>query len=146
LKKRSQSFLIVQAGALRCALPLSEVREIMRPLPLKKVSGLASGVLGIAVIRGAALPVLSLGRLLRQGEEVENRLVVMRTPGRDCALLVGSVHGISDVDASAWEQMPKLLARVDFADQIQAEDAELMVSLSMARLLAELPLPEQTLL
>lgn len=145
MENRSEPFLIVQTGALRCALPLSQVREIMRPLPVRAVPGLAPAVLGVSVIRGTGLPVLSLGRLLRQNDLTESRFVVLRTPGRDCVLSVGSVHGIASVDASTWQEMPKLLARVEAAEQMQAEDGDLMVSLSMARLLSELPSPEQAL-
>lgn len=140
-----ETFLIVEAGAFRCALALLQVREIMRPLPVKSAAGLSPVVLGVSVIRGEALPVVSLARLLRQPDAEESRFVVLRTPGRDCALSVGAVHGIAGIDPSEWRQMPKLLSRVDSAAQILADDEDLMVSLSMARLVDELPPPERAL-
>lgn len=135
----TNSFLIVTAGALRCALPLSVVREVMRPQPVKAAAGLAPSVLGASVIRGLPLPVVSLCRLLHQPEAEETRFVVVRTPGRDCVLAVGAIQSISSVDPGAWQKMPNLLRRIESAEAISVDDQDLMVSLSMARLIAELP-------
>lgn len=142
MQHESEAFLIVQAGALRCALPLAHVREVMRPLPVKTAAGLASGVLGASVIRGVPLPVLSLAHLLHQPQVEPARFVVLRTPGRDCVLAVDAVHSIDHLPADTWQQLPSLLRRVESAEQIGAEDQDLIVSLSMARIVSELPLPE----
>lgn len=114
----------------------------MRPLPVKVVSGLAPGVLGASVVRGVPMPVISLARLLRQPEEPPSRFVVLRTPGRDCVLAVDAIHSIDRMPAKTWQQMPNLLRRVESADEIGAEDQDLIVSLGMARILSELPPPE----
>ena len=143
LEQQIESCLIVGVGTLRCALPLSLVRETMRALPILAASGLAPAVLGLAVIRGVPLPVVSLARLLQQPDSPESRFVVLLTSGRHCALSVATVDGIAKVDPAAWQAMPGLLARIDAADQIRADDQGLMVSLSLARLVEELPLPER---
>lgn len=135
----------MQAGELRCALPLSLVREIMRPLPVRSAGSLAPSVRGVSIIRGAPLPVVSLSRLLGQPEAEDRRFVILRTPGRDCALSVERVEAIASVSASAWQTMPALLARIESAEQICADDQDLMVSLNMSRLMAELPPPEVSL-
>jgi chemotaxis signal transduction protein len=96
----------------------------------------------VSVIRGKPVPVVSLARLLHQSDSEEHRFVVLRAAGRDCALSVGSVDCIAQIDAAAWQAMPPLLAAVDAADQIRTDDQDLMFSLSVARLMAELP-PEQ---
>lgn len=114
----------------------------MRPLPVRTASGLASAVLGLSVIRGVPLPVVSLSRLLSQPDAEESRFVVLRVGDRDCALSVGAVHTIAAVDSATWQEMPRLLTRIDSAEQIRADDQDLMVSLSMGRLIAELPPPE----
>lgn len=117
----------------------------MRPLPVRTVEGLSSAVLGVSVIRGIPTPVVSLSRLLSQPQTKDTRFVVLRTPGRDCALSVDQVHSIESLGEAAWQAMPNLLARVDSAAQIRAEDEDLIVSLNMARLIAELPAPEMSL-
>jgi hypothetical protein len=55
------------------------------------------------------------------------------------------VEAIASVSASAWQTMPALLARIESAEQICADDQDLMVSLNMSRLMAELPPPEVSL-
>lgn len=145
MKQALETFLIVQAGDLRCALPISLVREIMRPLPLRRAEGLAAAVRGVSVIRGAAIPVVSLSRLLGQPEADDRRFVVLRTPGRDCALSVEHVHAISSMKMEDWQALPKLLAPMESAAEILTEGQELIVSLNLARLIAELPPPEATL-
>lgn len=139
MEPTSDSYLIVQAGSLRCALPLSQVGEVMRPLPVKHAEGLPPGVLGAAVVRGRALPVVSLPVLLRQSGAEETRFVVLHTPGCDCILSVGAVEAIAAIEPAAWEQLPKLLERLDAAAAIAASDQDLIVSLDTARILAILP-------
>jgi purine-binding chemotaxis protein CheW len=145
LKQISETFLVVQAGGLRCALPVSLVREIMRPLPVRSAAGLGPAVRGVSVIRGTAMPVVSLSRLLGQPEAEDRRFVVLRTPGRDCALSVEQVHALTTVKTDEWQAMPRLLSRMESAAQILAEDEDLMVSLNTARLIAELPPAEVNL-
>ena len=134
--------MVVQAGELRCALPVSVVREIMRPMPVRRVAGMAAAVRGVSIIRGEPIPVVSLDRLLGQPEAEERRFVVLRTPGRDCALAVDQVHTLRSVKSDVWQAMPRLLSRMESAAQMVAEDQDLVVSLNMARLVAELPPPE----
>ena len=88
---------------------------------------------------------VSLPRLLQQPESDEKRFVLLRTPGRDCALSVDLVHAVSSVKRDQWQAMPGILNRIEAAEQILAEDRDLIVSLRMARLMSELPLPEATL-
>jgi purine-binding chemotaxis protein CheW len=142
LEHKTETFLVVRSGDLRCALPLSQVREIMRPLPVNAAEGLPPGVLGISLVRGVPLPVVSLASLLRQPGGQESRFVVVRTPGRDCVLAVDEVNSITDFEAHAWQQMPKLLQRIAFAAEIAAADEDIVVTLDTGRIVAEFP-PQQ---
>lgn len=129
---------MVRAGALRCALPLAMVREVMRRQPLARAENLAPGVLGVSVVRGEAVPVVSLGSLLEQPPEAESRFVVVRTPGKDCVLAVSAVESIVRIEPDRWQQMPKLLRRLSFAEEIAAADQDLIVTLDTARLIEHL--------
>lgn len=133
------SYLITRAGAFRCALPLSHVREVMRILPVKTVMGANSAVLGAAVVRGAALPVVSLPAMLGQTSGNESRFVVLRTAERDCVLAVDAVEHISALDDGAFEPLPKLLQGIDAAEAVAALDRELILTLSIAWVAAILP-------
>lgn len=136
---RPEFFLIVRAGSLRCALPLSRVREVMRPLPLKAARGAVPGVVGAAVVRGEPLAVISLCALLDQAGGAEARFVVVHTAGRACVLAVDGVEAIAPLEESAWQKLPKLLQNLDAADEIAAVDEELVVTLNLGRVLEKLP-------
>lgn len=111
----------------------------MRPLPVTAADHLPAGVLGVSVVRGEPLPVVSLGFLLRQPRGREGRFVVVRTPGRDCVLAVDAVETILSPEATCWHPMPRLLERMEFVEAIASADQDLMVTLDMVRLMAELP-------
>jgi chemotaxis signal transduction protein len=58
---RSQSrTLVVGVKGRLCAVPLSHVIEIMRPLPVEPISSVPSFVQGISIIRGIPTPVVDL--------------------------------------------------------------------------------------
>ena len=91
--------LILVAGSLRCALPLDEVIETMRPLAVRPLAGTPDFVLGISIMRGVPAPVVDLAALLA-GERAEvSRFVAVRTDNGPVALAVGSVRGIGSAAA-----------------------------------------------
>lgn len=138
MSSHDDSFLILRAGALRCALPVSAVREVMRPLPIEAAYGLLPGVLGATIVRGKPVPVVSLDRLLHQPEEAPTRFVVVRTPGRDCVLACTAVESIMRLDGREWQKLPNLLQSLRAAGQIAAADGDLVVTLEMGRVLPPL--------
>ena len=92
------SALVVFARGQACALPLSEVVETMRPLPISPMSGLPSFVHGIAVVRGRPTPVVDLGLLLGSNVDLPpTRFVTLRFATRWSAVAVSSVRGIQTV-------------------------------------------------
>ena len=56
--------LMCRSGAYALALPIGDVIETMRPLPIQPVLGVPSYVAGVSLIRGAAVPVVDIARLL----------------------------------------------------------------------------------
>jgi len=57
-------YLLLQAGEVRCALPLSQVRRVVRALPVHPLPGSASELLGLAEFSGEPLAVLDLAQLV----------------------------------------------------------------------------------
>lgn len=84
--------LLVRCGVWLCGLPLSEVIETMRPLPLQPITGVPPFVRGLSVIRGELVPVVTLAALLGDVQAARNgRLVLVRAEGRRLALHVDEV-------------------------------------------------------
>ncbi len=57
--------LLVRAGEYACALPLAQVRRVVRSLTVHPLPGAAGELEGLAEFGGEPLPVLNLARLVR---------------------------------------------------------------------------------
>jgi purine-binding chemotaxis protein CheW len=129
-------------GAKLCGLPLTDVIETMRPLPVERLANMPAFVVGLSLIRGRPTPVVD-GRVLlgASGEQSATaRYVMLALGGRHVALLVDAVLGVRDIGQAELQQLP-LVLRGSQAEQVGALgtlDAELLLILEHARLLQEL--------
>lgn len=91
--------------------------------------------LGLVTVRGQTLPVVSLGRLLRDEPGPEERLLILRVGLRQVALAVDSVLGVRVL--SEIVGLPPLLqdAHAEHVAQLARLDGELLLVLETARLL-----------
>ncbi len=97
-----KTFLVVRAGTFACALPIDEVIETMRPLPVRPVAGMSPVVRGLSIIRGAPVPVVDLISLMTGDEPGEvSRYVTLRARGRILALAVPEVIGVRRLEQTA---------------------------------------------
>jgi purine-binding chemotaxis protein CheW len=142
-ERERKALLVVEAGGLRAGIPLSHVREIMRPLPIAELAGAPPFVLGLAVIRGGSVPVVDLGALLGRAapRETLGRFASLVVDGRSVALAVGAVTGILELEPSAASAWPPLLSRAvsEVVDELALSDAALLLVLRTARLVPHLP-------
>jgi purine-binding chemotaxis protein CheW len=135
----STAALLVRVSSGVCALPLAEVIETMRPLPVSPLSGVSDFVSGVALIRGVPMPVVDLGSLLgTDGQTTSARFVTLRSGGRTIAIAVQSVIGVAELDGNL-ASIPPLLksARTDAVEAIGSLDAELLLTLQAAKLVPE---------
>ncbi|WP_433044462.1 chemotaxis protein CheW [Dactylosporangium sp. CS-033363] len=101
-----QDQLIFGVGRLLCAVPLAAVVETVRPLPVEPVAGGGAGLLGVAVIRGAAVPVVDTAALVGDPGAEPSRFVTVDTPGGTVALATGPVVGVRSIHRSAAQPSP----------------------------------------
>lgn len=101
--------LLFAVGTQRCALPLSDVAEVMRAQPLTSHGLLTPGVLGTSIIRGVPTPVVDAGLLLSGAPTRGARLVLLRVGGRAVALAVDSVLGTARLSREQLTETPALL-------------------------------------
>jgi purine-binding chemotaxis protein CheW len=144
-QSHAEPFLICRSAGNLCALPLDKVGEIMRPLPLERAAKHRPGepplvpfVLGAAIIRGAAIPVVSLAGLLGEEDAAPaGRYVSLRLGERRAALAVGSVEGIRELRRPG--AIAPLLGAIEHeaVAAIAAHDAELLFVLEAAKLVPE---------
>ena len=131
--------LAVRAGARMLALPIESVVETMRPLPVEPLAGAPSFVLGLAVIRGAAIPVVDVAELLGGAGETPGRFVTLRLGARRIALAVEAVLGLAALEPATLSRLPPLLdgAARGAVDSIGLLDAQLVLVLRAARVLPD---------
>lgn len=136
----ANAFLVCRVQARLSALPLAQVVEIMRPLPTEAMAGAPDFVRGLAVIRGAPVPVVDAARLLGAEQDVPaGRFVTLAVGRRRVALALSSVQGVRTVAADLLHRLPPLLhdAGAEVVAAIGLLDAELLLVLHGARLLPD---------
>ena len=99
-----QSFLTVHVGDDRFALPASDVAEVIRPPAVTRVPLGPASLLGVANLRGAVMPVVSLHRLLgREGTASSNARVVVIDRGAPVGLLIDRVASLGTATDDAGD-------------------------------------------
>ena len=135
-----QSVLLCQVGLLVCAVPLEHVAETMRPLPCEPLSGMASFIDGVSIIRGAPVPIVDLAKLLgRQADELRTRLVLVKMGTRSAALAVARVIGVRSLERSLLTELPPLLAgaSTEVISAVGSLEARLLLILETSRMVPE---------
>ena len=122
------SWLLCRAGSHLCAIPLAQVIEIMRHLPIETIAGAPPFVRGLCVIRGAVVPVIDSGLLLGEVATDAARLVAIRTGSRTAALAVDLVLGIHALADDVRNALPPLMrnAASETIAAVGTLDAELL--------------------
>lgn len=133
--------LLVRARSWTCALPIRDVVETMRALPVRPVAGVPPFVRGVAMIRGALLPVVNLGTLLGDDSQQVGRRFVTVKVGEDrlAALEVNEVLGARHVDVALLDLMPPLLSEAmpDLVERLGALDGQILAVLRAAALVSD---------
>jgi purine-binding chemotaxis protein CheW len=128
--------LLLRSPDVSYALPLKDVIETMRPLPIQPVADTPDAVLGLSVIRGEAVPVIDIGLLLGMAPAKPARFVLARGEKRHFALAVTGAVSIASFEPGAWRELPPLAHGVQLAliDQIAVVDRELVLLLNALRI------------
>ena len=130
--------LIVSVSDINCALPAEHVVETMRMLPIVPVDSMPPFTRGVALIRGASVPVIDLALLLGRPAGTPTRLVTLQAGGRTTALAVDEVRGLARLDRDRFEERASVMseASAPFVRALAATDQALHVVLDAARLVA----------
>ena len=131
--------LLFRVRSRLCALPLEHVIETMRPLPIEPLAGAPVAVKGMALIRGAPVPVIALAALIDDAAEQSGRFITIRAGKEQIALTVDSVLGVHRIATASLQDLPMLLKDADnkAVSAIGAVDAELLLILNAARLVPD---------
>jgi purine-binding chemotaxis protein CheW len=133
------TLLVVRSTAGLCGLPVEHVVEILRPLPTQSLGQAPHVVLGLTRLRGEAVPVLDLDRVLGvQSDTPSRRYVSLRVGASLVLLAVQEVLDLRAVDRDAMASMPPMLAQgAPAVDAIASLDSGLLLVLKAAKFLPE---------
>lgn len=132
--------LICRCGSQLCAFPLEHVVESMRALPVSAVAAMPSYVLGVAIVRGHATPVVALADLIGQMVAAPAaRFVSMKWGAGLAAFAVDAVLGVRLLEPTLLQEMPTLLREVQShgVTAIGLLDAQLLLVLQGAHAVPE---------
>ena len=131
--------LLCRVKARLCALPIACVAEIMRRLPIDPMPGAPPFVLGLAIIRGAPMPVVDVAQLFEDERSDSAYLVSTLLGNARVALAVDSVLGVRPIPDGSLQALPSLLenAASDVVSRIGALDDELLLVLSNVRVVPQ---------
>jgi purine-binding chemotaxis protein CheW len=132
--------LLFQVGSLRCALPATDVREVLRALALGPLPSAPEVVLGVFSLRGVIVPVFDPHRRfglppLRRSHN--DNVIVAQSEQRLVALWVDRVldlHPLSDVSYLAAQRVAPEAAHL--AGVVQLE-SDLVLICALERFLAQ---------
>jgi purine-binding chemotaxis protein CheW len=130
-------WLLCQAGSHRFALPMANVIETMRLLPIEAVSGPPRLVCGLSIIRGAAVPVIDTARIFDDKAARYERLVTVRTGERIVAFAASAVLGVQLLQGSECAALPPLLRDAEVIAALARVDEQLVFFLRVARALPD---------
>ena len=105
-------------GGEICAVPASQLREVLEPVTVTRVPGAAEFVAGLINVRGTVVPLSDLRVPLgmpREAAGEQARIMVMDIPLSDRTCVVGiladAVHDVTRLDPEKCEKVPTVGAR-----------------------------------
>ena len=138
--RKPEIVVLFKARRYLCAMPVAQVQETMRPLPITPLAAMPAFVLGFSLIRGLAIPVVDAGMILGADDPPQTkRIITLHMNQRGVALAVEAVLGVRDISPGILQQLPPLLrgASTEVVASIGTLDAEFLLVLRAARLLTE---------
>jgi len=132
--------LLFRTGSRVGALALTNVQEVMRPLPVESIAGAPAFVMGVSILRGAAAPVIDAARLLDDTiGATPNRFISLKIGSRSVCLAVDAVLDLRMLPTDHFHQVPPLLRDSSAAllSLIGTLDSELLMVLNSARMVPE---------
>lgn len=133
--------LFVTVADVRAAVPATLVRGVVRPPPSRRLGSAPAWCPGLAVFRGALVPVVELSTLLFGAPSEARRLVVLELPAekgcsepRRLGLLVREVHGLGRLEAAL--ELPSILNVSDALTRASLDET-LTIALEPTRLLSD---------
>lgn len=128
---RHQGFLVFDVAGQRFALPLPNVREVLRAVAITRLPEAPAVIEGVIDVRGNLVPVMDIRArvgLPQRPLELEDRLIVVESDDRTLALRVDRVHWTIEVDRGELESTRVLVPEAAYiAGVARLEDGLVLI-------------------
>lgn len=133
-------YLCFRVGTELYAVPIMDIKEIIKPRELTEVPRSPSFVKGILSLRGVIIPVFSVRERLHFDPapvDGRSRIVVVRKGDELCGILVDEVVQVMHLGDDSLEPPPSVLDGIDrdFVNGIGRHDGKMIILLNLANLL-----------
>lgn len=130
-------FLSFSLGEEAYAIPVKDVREVLRVRTLTSVPNAPAHILGVTSLRGAVLPVIELSTRLGLAPTERNektRIVVVGTDEEDVGLVVDRVTGVLRILPEAIKPAPENIEQgAAYLSGIARKDDKLYILLDLSK-------------
>ncbi len=116
----ARRLVLFRVGTGMCAMPVGQVIETMRPQPVQALADTPHYIMGVAMIRGAVVPVVDLAALVHGHGPEPARLMTVRAGttadrSRTAALAIAGIDGVASIPVASLERLSPLLGEQDGA-------------------------------
>lgn len=128
--ERQQRIMVFHLGQERCALPLSDVVEVISGAAIAPVPGAPAYVAGVIQVRGEIRPVFHLGQLLGTAvAESSDTVALVRRRNHEVGLRIGRVDDIRTVSEVDLREGPAGNPRIQYvtADLVLVLDLDILL-------------------
>jgi purine-binding chemotaxis protein CheW len=136
-RTRAASWLRCRVGDHHFALPMTEIIETMRMLPIEVIAGAPAIVRGLCIVRGEPVPIVDTALLFGEHSIQYERIVTARVAGRTVGFAADAVVDVRSIAADAIESLPPLFGCVDSVSTMTVLDEDLVFFLSAARVIPD---------
>jgi purine-binding chemotaxis protein CheW len=106
-------------GREECAVPITDVHQVIRDVPVRRMPNVNVHVEGVLNLRGVVVPILDLKHRLGLGIRTlgpRHRILILDLGGRLIGFSVDAVTGVFEFEESALQAPPDIvLARMEAA-------------------------------
>ena len=135
IRAQEIEMLSFRLGEEEYALPVNDVREVLKSRALTSVPNSPPHILGVTSIRGTVLPVIDLGKRLGLPPAVQDeraRIIIISPDDEDAGIVVDRVTGVVRISPDAIRPAPETVEQgAEFLKGIARKDDRLYILLDL---------------
>lgn len=135
----TEQLVVFQLAAEEYAIPIAQVKEIIRYKGATQLPGTPAYMCGIVNLRGKVIPVIDLaGRFeLPVDKNADKQALIVEAAGREVGLVVDVVNEVIRLDGGAIEAANAVAQSTEYIRSIGKTDDRLLIILDLDKLFTQ---------